>query len=280
MPLHSPNAAAGKTAVFRAPAKINLFLHVCGKFPDGYHQIQTVFQLIDWHDELHFELNDTGEISRSQQYGAFSMTEDLTIRAAQALRQHCPGNQGVTIGLQKNIPIGSGLGGGSSDAAATLTALNRLWNLNLDKAELIDIATQLGADVPVFVHGKNAWAQGRGELLSDIKLERKRFLVIVPEVHVSTADVYRECQAAEYYPRMQAADYSPSIRTNSLKGPACRLYPPVAELFDLLDGLDAQPRMSGSGGAVFVDAEDDRRIREIIEKLPTTCRHKVVRAHS
>ncbi len=281
MPLssHSSGPSTGKSAVFKAPAKINLFLHVCGKFPDGYHQIQTVFQLIDWYDELHFEINDTGEISRSSQHGAFSSSEDLTIRAAQALRRHYPGNQGVIISLEKNIPVGSGLGGGSSDAATTLTALNRLWNLNLDKAELVAIAAQLGADVPVFVHGKNAWSQGRGEILSDIELESKRFLVIVPDVHVSTADVYRECQAAEYYPQMQAAYYSPSIRTNSLKGPACRLYPPVAELFDLLDGLDAQPRMSGSGGAMFVDAEDDRRTCEIIDKLPTACQHKVVQAH-
>ena len=265
-------------AIWLAPAKVNLFLHVVGRFDDGYHELQTVFQLIDWYDELQFEKNDTGNISRTGVTEGIPQSEDLTVRAALALRRRCPGSQGVTIGLKKHIPIGSGLGGGSSDAATTLIALNTLWNLNLGLEELNEIAVDLGADVAVFLRGKNAWAEGCGEILSDIALQQRLYLVIVPDVEVSTALVYKECRKSEYYPKIAKERLFQETVGNSLEGPACRLYPEVAKLLEWLRSFGASPRMSGSGGAVFIESDDEAQTQAILSQLSPRYRARVCKA--
>ena len=264
-----------KADVWLAPAKLNLFLHVTGKRPDGYHDLQTVFQIIDWYDELCFQITDTGQIRRIRAIEAIPESDDLTLRAANMLKDRCYGSQGVTIDLTKKIPIGSGLGGGSSDAATTLLALNYLWGLNLDVAELMEIGQKLGADVPVFLRGKNAWAQGRGDVLSDISLGEKKYLVIVPDVKVSTHRVFQECRESEHRAQVTRQQFHRGDVANTLQASACRLYKDVAQLIELLSRRDTTPRMSGSGGAVFIDGDDYELNESILCELPKTFQARV-----
>ncbi|HEY1611055.1 MAG TPA: 4-(cytidine 5'-diphospho)-2-C-methyl-D-erythritol kinase, partial [Paraburkholderia sp.] len=175
-----------------APAKLNLFLHITGRRPNGYHDLQTVFQLLDWGDTLHFARRDDGRITRKTDVEGVPAEHDLTVRAATLLKQHTGTHQGVEIDIEKRLPMGAGLGGGSSDAATTLLALNRLWKLDLPRAELQALALKLGADVPFFVFGKNAFAEGVGEALETVQLPRRYFLVVTPRVHVPTAEIFSD----------------------------------------------------------------------------------------
>ena len=176
--------------VWPAPAKINLFLHIVGRRPDGYHLIQTVFQFVELYDELRFTPRADGQIRLLTPLPGVPPQQDLCVRAAQALRAHTGCRLGVDIELTKRIPIGGGLGGGSSDAATTLLALNRLWALDLPRTELVAIGLALGADVPVFIGGRAAWAEGIGELLTPIDLDEPWYLIVDPGVAVATASVF------------------------------------------------------------------------------------------
>jgi len=171
-----------------APAKINLFLHVVGKRADGYHNLQTVFQFLDYGDELYFDLNNRGKISRRYDFG-FGEEVDICMRAAKLLKQYASPECGVEIGLIKRLPMGGGLGGGSSDAATVLIALNSLWKLGLSRQKLSELGLSLGADVPVFVEGRAAWAEGVGEQLTPLELPEIWFLVLNPQISVSTAQI-------------------------------------------------------------------------------------------
>ena len=175
-----------------APAKINLFLHITGRRPDGYHTLQTVFQLLDWGDTLHFTRRNDGLVTRSTEIAGVPAEHDLTVRAAALLKTHTGSTEGVNIEIEKRLPMGGGLGGGSSDAATTLLALNRLWKLNVPRKELQELALKLGADVPFFVFGKNAFAQGVGETLDVVQLPPRHFLVVTPRVQVPTAAIFSE----------------------------------------------------------------------------------------
>src|ERR1700741_5271139 len=175
-----------------APAKLNLFLHITGRRPDGYHTLQTVFQLLDWGDTLHFTRRADGLIARRTEIADVAPEHDLTVRAAKLLKAHTGSREGVDIEIDKRLPMGAGLGGGSSDAATTLLALNRLWRLNLPRAELQALALRLGADVPFFVFGKNAFAEGVGEALQAVQLPPRSFLVVTPGVHVPTAAIFSD----------------------------------------------------------------------------------------
>ncbi|MCL4169173.1 UNVERIFIED_CONTAM: hypothetical protein GTU68_030671, partial [Idotea baltica] len=190
---NSPVGDQGLAVVSRvwpAPAKINWFLQVTGKREDGYHDLQTVFQFLDYGDAMTFDLRDDGMIARSYDFG-FDESVDLCLRAAQQLKSRARNKQlGVTIGLDKKIPIGGGLGGGSSNAATTLIALNHLWELKLDRTQLAELALELGADLPIFIYGKSAWAEGIGEQLSAISLSEPWYLVISPAVQVSTRQIF------------------------------------------------------------------------------------------
>lgn len=252
-----------------APAKLNLFLHITGRRADGYHLLQSVFMLIDWCDELHFELRRDGSLSRTDLggvAGAALPAEDLCLRAAKALKEatNCP--WGAHISLAKNIPAEAGMGGGSSDAATTLLALNRLWGLNLKRTELAKIGLALGADVPFFIGGHNAWVEGVGEQLTPVSLPPARFVVIKPPGGASTQrifsaeDLKRNTKAAtiqgfaanstEHGDRL---DLQMILQNghNDLQPVAQRLCPDIAQCLHWMSEQGLQGRMTGSGTAVF-----------------------------
>ena len=242
-----------------APAKLNLFLHITGRRADGYHLLQSVFTLIDWCDTLHFESRADGQIVR-EDLGAPLPADDLVLRAARAL-QHASGTPlGAHIGVLKSIPAQAGMGGGSSDAASTLLALNRLWQLNWPLARLLPLGLRLGADVPFFLHGHNAWVEGIGEHITPLDLPPARFAVLKPDVGVETArifqspDLQRATEPATM-PDFVAAPFA--FGRNDLQPVAQSLCPEITQALNWLKRFGLQPRMTGSGSAVFAHLPDD-----------------------
>ncbi len=240
-----------------APAKLNLFLHVVGRRADGYHLLQTVFRFIDLCDTLHFDARADGVISRATELAGVSEADDLTLRAARAL-QHATGTrQGVQIGLEKRIPQGGGLGGGSSDAATVLIALNKLWNTGLTRRELMDLALPLGADVPVFVFGQSAFAEGVGEALTAVTLPDRAYLVAQPDTSVPTVGIFSAPDLTRDSSYITIADFlaSPtfSFGKNDLEPVVHRLYPEVSRASRWLAEQGYPVRMSGSGACLFAE---------------------------
>lgn len=243
-----------------APAKLNLFLHITGRLPNGYHALQTVFQLLDWGDVLHFTLRDDGAITRGTDIADVPADTDLTVRAARLLKEHTGTNEGVNIEIDKRLPMGAGLGGGSSDAATTLLALNRLWKLDLPRAELEKLAVKLGADVPFFVFGKNAFAEGIGEKLEQVQLPPRHFLVVTPRVHVPTAAIFSEKTLTRDTKALTIADFLAqhscnaewpnSFGQNDMQQVVAGKYAEVAQVLRWFDNI-APARMTGSGASVF-----------------------------
>ncbi|MGB4117312.1 MAG: 4-(cytidine 5'-diphospho)-2-C-methyl-D-erythritol kinase [Polaromonas sp.] len=248
-----------------APAKLNLFLHITGRKPDGYHLIQSVFMLIDWCDTLHFELRTDGRITRAD-IGSASREilpdEDLTVRAAKALQQACGTALGAHISLEKRIPSQAGMGGGSSDAASCLLALQRLWGVELPRHELLAIALSLGADVPFFLFGGNAWVEGVGEQMTPVSLPDADFLVVKPPFGVSTPDIFkspalkRDTETATIlgFAANDKLEDRPEIfgfGHNDLQPVAQELCPQITQSLDWLTSKQLKGRMTGSGSAVF-----------------------------
>ena len=238
-----------------APAKLNLFLHVVGRRADGYHLLQTVFCFIDYGDTLYFSLREDAEIVLDTPLPGVPPEHDLTVRAAHLLRQHAGLSCGVNIRLDKRLPMGGGLGGGSSDAATTLIALNQLWHAGLSRAELEQLGLQLGADVPIFVHGHAAFAEGVGERFTDVSLPPAWYLVLVPPVSVPTAAIFTAPDLCRNTPGMSPQDWRPGLGHNDLEPVAVRLHPPVGAYLDMLKTYGV-PRMSGSGACVFAEFTD------------------------
>lgn len=234
-----------------APAKLNLFLHVVGRRADGYHLLQTVFRFIDHADQLSFSPRDDQRIVLATPIPGVPPDSDLTVRAARLLQQHTACQQGVTIHLDKQLPMGGGLGGGSSDAATVLLALNHLWQTGLDRRTLEQLGLTLGADVPVFVHGRNTFAEGIGEQFSDVKLPASSYLVLHPAVNVPTAVIFGAPDLRRDTPPMQPADWRPGIGHNDLEAVACKHYPAVAEHLAWLKQYAPGAMMTGSGACVF-----------------------------
>lgn len=241
--------------VWPAPAKINLFLHVVGRRDDGYHLLQTVFRFIDRADRLRFEPRTDGRIVLANPLPGVPPETDLTVRAAQALRAAAGIAEGVTIHLEKNLPLGGGLGGGSSDAATTLIALNRLWHAGLESVALQRIGLALGADVPIFIHGRTAFAEGVGEKFTDVIAPPAWYLVLVPPVAVPTPAIFRSPDLRRDTPPIVASDWLPGDGTNDLEPVACALYPEVARHLEFLRRF-GDARMSGSGACCFVALPD------------------------
>ena len=252
-----------------APAKLNLFLHVVGRRADGLHELQTLFQLIDHVDRLGFAVREDGDIC-VQGAVAVHPEDDLTVRAAYALKAatECP--FGVDIVLEKRIPVGSGLGGGSSDAATVLLALNRLWATGLGVAELASIGLTLGADVPVFVHGHSAFAEGIGERLTPTALEPTWYCVLIPAGSVSTARVFSSHELTRNTPRMTIPALFQGDGRNDLEPVTCVLYPEVRKSLDWLRGY-GDARMTGTGGASFLPVGDRQAGLNILNKAPPGC---------
>ena len=242
-----------------APAKLNLFLHITGQRSDGYHLLQSVFMLIDWCDTLHFDLRQDGQLSR-EDLSIPLPADDLVIRAARALQaaSRCP--LGAHIGIEKRIPAQAGMGGGSSDAASTLLALNRLWKLNYSLEKLAQIGLTLGADVPFFLAGHNAWVEGIGEKISPINLVSSQFLVVKPPEGLETKLIFRDPLLKRESRTAIISGYAAdafSYGKNDLQSVAQKLCPDVTKALNWLESLGLSGRMTGSGSAVFARVLQD-----------------------
>ena len=258
--MNGPTVPATAQGPWPAPAKLNLFLHITGRRDDGYHELQTVFQFLDHADRLYFGQREDGAIRRIGGPAGVAAADDLCVRAAGLLQAHAGITQGVDIYNEKILPAGGGLGGGSSDAATTLWALNRLWGLGLDTGELAGLGLQLGADVPVFLHGRASWAEGVGEILTPVSLPEPWFLVLNPSVSVSTAAVFSDAELTRDTPRMTIRDFLSGNGRNDCEAVVRRRYPEVAAALDWLNSY-SPARMTGTGACVFAafDAETDAR---------------------
>lgn len=234
-----------------APAKLNLFLRVTGRQPDGYHELQTLFQILDWGDTLQFSINDSGHISRRCNIEGIAEEHDICVRAARLLQARVGLEKGVHIDLTKRVPMGAGLGGGSSDAATTLVALNDLWSCRLTTEQLADIGLELGADVPVFVHGHSAWAQGRGEKLQPVNLGQRFYLLIFPDLSISTADVFRHPRLKRNSSRLDMSEISHSTGRNDCLEVVLMMYPELKRVVEDMSSY-GDPYMSGTGSTFFL----------------------------
>ena len=254
---------------FPAPAKLNLFLHVVGRRPDGYHLLQSVFRLIDRADTVHLEVRDDGRVVREGALPGVSEDDDLTVRAARLLQAHAPAGAGVNIRLEKILPMGGGLGGGSSDAATVLLALNRLWRLDLSRETLQRLALRLGADVPVFVFGQTAFAEGVGELLRPVSVPPAWYVVLTPPVQVPTAAIFAAPELTRNTPAIKIAPFSAGMGRNDLQPVVIIRYPEVARHLEWLARF-GEARMTGSGACVFASFETEAAARKVLNQLPET----------
>lgn len=251
-----------------APAKLNLFLRIVGRRADGYHLLQTVFRLLDWGDEIRLRTRADGEIVRAAGSGEIPAEDDLSVRAARALQAVSGTRLGAEIAVHKRIPMGAGLGGGSSDAATVLVALNALWKLGLSRVQLAEIGVRLGADVPVFVHGRSAWAEGVGELLTPLELPPRWYVILDPRIHVATAQLFQAPELTRNAaPATIAGFVSEAIRDNGFEPVVRARYAQVASALDWL-GQFGMARLSGSGGAVFLECETEAAARGIATRCP------------
>ena len=259
--------------VWPAPAKLNLMLHITGQREDGYHELQTVFQFIDFSDELEFKLRSDDIILRHCDDFEVPENEDIIIAAANLLRQNYLHKQtsvkshfGVDITLRKNIPMGAGLGGGSSDAATTLLVLNRLWGMQFSLDELAEMGLKLGADVPVFVHGFAAFAEGVGEKLSPISPAESWYLVLIPPVHVSTKEVFCNPQLTRDCSAIKLCDLSRHEWRNVCTPVVVKSYPEVSQAIDIISN-HSKARMSGTGASVFSSFDTKEHAQEVLQKI-------------
>ncbi len=250
-----------------APAKLNLMLRIIGQRSDGYHLLQTVFQFLDIGDWLDFQPRDDALIRRVSTIPGVPESDDLVVKAAKVLQQATATSAGVDIHLEKQLPMGGGLGGGSSDAATTLVALNLIWNTQLSRSELARLGLALGADVPVFILGKAAWAEGVGEELIALELLEPWYLVLIPPCHVSTAAVFSDQELTRNSPRMTIADYFAGSALNDCLPVVSRRYPDVALALEWL-GQFAVPKLTGTGVCVFAAFDDESKARRLLGELP------------
>ena len=250
-----------------APAKLNLLLHVIGQRADGYHELQTVFQFLTISDWLYFDVHKQPGVQLVGQPAGVPASADLCVRAAALLLETTRCKAGVTIYNDKRLPVGGGLGGGSSDAATTLLVLNRLWELGLPPDELARLGLMLGADVPVFVHGQAAWAEGVGEILTPVTPPEAWYLVLVPPVSVSTAAIFSDPGLTRDTPRTKIPDLLPGVGHNDCEAVVCRRYPEVAAAIDWLNAF-APARLTGTGGCVFAAFATEADARAVAVQLP------------
>jgi len=262
----------------RAPAKLNLFLHVVGQREDGYHLLQSVFQLIDLADVLHFDLREDETIARVTEVPDVPASDDLIVRAAQLLgddmAQRGRRPAGVNITIEKQIPMGGGLGGGSSDAATTLMALNHLWQAGMTRSELMALGLRLGADVPFFLLGENAFVEGIGERLTAVPTPSAWFVVIHPGISVPTPVIFRAPELTRNTKAVKIADFSASplgFGRNDLQAVAARAFPPVADAVEWLSGF-GEARMTGSGACVFAAFASETEADAVLQSVPAAWR--------
>ncbi|WP_062063934.1 4-(cytidine 5'-diphospho)-2-C-methyl-D-erythritol kinase [Cellvibrio sp. OA-2007] len=251
-----------------SPAKLNLFLHITGRRPDGYHNLQTLFQLLDYGDTLTFTTRSDGQITLAPELPGVGFEQNLIIKAMRALEPYKASAAGVDIQLEKRLPMGGGIGGGSSNAATTLVALNHLWGCGLSKNQLQMIGLQLGADVPVFINAQTAWAEGVGEALEAIKMSPKWFLVIQPDCHVSTAEIFSNKDLTRDTSAIKVAAFLERGGKNDCEALVRKLYPQVDNALIWLQKFDRNARMTGTGACVFASFESVEEALKVQAKLP------------
>ena len=261
-----------RSAVWPAPAKLNLFLHVTGRRPDGYHLLQTLFQLIDLVDEIHIEVDTSGTIRRMAGDYGVAEADDLVVRAASLLQQHTGSQQGARIGVNKNIPLGAGLGGGSSDAATTLLVLNKLWNCSLDTSALARLGVSLGADVPVFIHGLSSLAAGIGEKLQPVTLGPRHYVLIFSPLEISTAEIFEHPELVRDSPEIGLAAALAGDGNNDCEAVVKKIHPEFVELFRDI-GAWGRPRLTGTGSCVFLQMPDQNAAISAAREMK--CRYNV-----
>jgi 4-diphosphocytidyl-2-C-methyl-D-erythritol kinase len=250
-----------------APAKLNLFLHITGQRADGYHLLQTVFQFLDYGDSLDFQLREDGQVLRPEGPAGVLQFEDLAVRAATLLKTRAEVRAGVDIHLRKNLPVQAGLGGGSSDAATTLTALNQLWGTGLAPGELAALGLELGADVPVFLGGKAAWAEGVGEKLSPVELPEPWYLVLDPGCRIATREIFQAPELTRNSAPITIAGFRAGQGRNDFEPTVRARYPEVSQALDWLSA-HAAARLTGSGACVYAAFAGDAEARKVAEALP------------
>ncbi|MBT2143248.1 MULTISPECIES: 4-(cytidine 5'-diphospho)-2-C-methyl-D-erythritol kinase [unclassified Rhodanobacter] len=263
-----PPSAPGEWTIWPAPAKLNLFLRIVGRRADGYHELQTVFRLLDWGDEVRLRVRDDGLIRRTREVPGVPESADLAVRAARLLQEYAGTPVGTDIEVDKRIPMGGGLGGGSSDAASVLMALNQLWQLGLDEDALAELGRQLGADVPVFVRGRSAWAEGVGEQLTPLALPPRHYVVLDPHEPVPTAALFQAPELTRNAPRATISSFASGETTENAFAPVVRArHLQVAAALDWLGGF-GQARLSGSGGCVFLELRSLERAQAVARQCP------------
>lgn len=255
-----------------APAKLNLFLHITGRGADGYHDLQTLFQLLDWGDELYFQVNEDGVVGRSNDLEGVPQARDICIRAAQLLKTHCDVKKGVQIELIKRTPMGAGLGGGSSDAATVLVALNHLWSCGLTQQQLAQLGLELGADVPVFVNGYSAWAEGRGEKLQAVSLGERYYVLVFPSLSISTAEVFGQPILKRDSKPMALTTESLQPGRNDCENTVLQMYPELKKVIRDMS-IWGHPRMSGTGSTFFLAFGKKKNAKKAASELE--CRYNV-----
>ncbi|HDS0921707.1 TPA: 4-(cytidine 5'-diphospho)-2-C-methyl-D-erythritol kinase [Stenotrophomonas maltophilia] len=258
---------------FPAPAKLNLFLHITRRRADGYHELQSVFRLLDWGDRVRLQVREDGQVRRDgPSVPGVAEADDLAVRAAMLLKTHANVAQGVDITVEKRIPAGGGFGGGSSDAATVLVALNRLWRVGLDEDALAGLGLQLGADVPVFVRGRNAWAEGVGEQLTPLALPPAWYVIADPGVHVPTAALFASPDLTRDAPVAKIADFaSGSLLGNAFEPVLRRREPAVQAVLIALDRI-GRARLTGSGSGCFVEFATRAAAEQGLARLPKELR--------
>ena len=254
-------------SAYPAPAKLNLFLHVVGRRADGYHLLQTLFRLIDHGDSLRFSPLSDGRVELARPLPGVLPEDDLTVRAARLLQKETGCRLGVRIAVEKRLPMGGGLGGGSSDAATVLLALNHLWQTGVPRRRLQEIGLTLGADVPVFVFGENAFAEGVGEALRPVPVQPAWYVVLEPPVQVPTATIFKDAALRRDTPSIAAETWGPGFGDNDLQAVAVRHFPEVSRHLDWLSAF-GDARMTGSGACVFAEFAEEGKARAVLASLP------------
>lgn len=279
-PLNSDiDGALGAQLPWPAPAKINRFLHITGRRADGYHELQTVFQMLEWGDDLYFAPREDGRIQRQGGLAELRPEQDLAVRAARLLQRHGQTELGADIRISKRIPVGAGLGGGSSNAATVLCVLNRLWRLHLSDGELSELGLQLGADVPVFIHGHAAWAEGVGERLRSIDIDEPWAVLLFPDVAVNTASIFSDAALPRAHPRIAYGQWTDESTSNDCEALVRARYPAVDRALGWLQQY-GNARMSGTGSTVFSLQPSRAAASAILAQLPSGWRGQIARCCS
>ncbi len=261
------HAVAAGASAYAAPAKLNLMLKIVGRRDDGYHLLETVFRFVDLNDTVYLKVRDDGQIVLHTLIEGVAPEQDLSVRAARLLQQKSASRFGADIWVDKKIPMGGGLGGGSSDAATVLLALNHLWKVHFSRPELIQLGVGLGADVPVFLYGRNSFATGVGEELTPVSLEKQWYVIVRPNVHVETAKIFaHEGLTRNSIPSIMRTLTTTQQRHNDMQDVVVSEYPQVAEALDALTKF-GQPLMTGSGSCVFLEIESEGEARQVYQAL-------------